>query len=111
MKNGGQLESWANVFITFTMRCFMKTVTIHDANRTEIQRKYIEHIISHMDFMEIRDALRDYLNGEKNRYSNRNLEAEIARYAPAVLQDYFAEYVVNVPTVDSEEQKEEVAHA
>jgi hypothetical protein len=58
---------------------------VDDGNRVEIQRKYIDYLISHMDFMEVRKELWHYLNREKDKYSNYSLELEISRDAPEVL--------------------------
>lgn len=60
---------------------------IDDFNRTEIQRKYIDHMIGKMDFMEIKRELWNYINQNKNRYSNYSLELEISRDAPIILGD------------------------
>lgn len=60
---------------------------VDDFNRTEIQRKYIDHIVGKMDFVEIKRELWNYINREKNRYSNYSLELEISRDAPIILGD------------------------
>ena len=60
---------------------------VDDFNRTEIQRKYIDHLIGQMDFIEIKRDLWNYINKEKNRYSNYSLELEISRDAPVILGD------------------------
>lgn len=60
---------------------------VDDFNRTEIQRKYIDHIVGQMDFVEIKRELWNYINREKNRYSNYSLELEISRDAPKILGD------------------------
>lgn len=60
---------------------------VDDFNRTEIQRKYIDHLIGKMDFMEIKRDLWNYINRDKNRYSNYSLELEISRDAPIILDD------------------------
>jgi hypothetical protein len=60
---------------------------VDDFNRTEIQRKYIDHLIGKMDFMEIKRELWNYINRDKNRYSNYSLELEISRDAPIILGD------------------------
>jgi hypothetical protein len=85
-----------NCFTFFYEEIIMHRISINSMNRTEIQRKYIDYIISHMDFMEIRDALRDYLNTEKNKYSDSLLRAEISKHCPEVLVDSFADSVTNV---------------
>lgn len=58
---------------------------VDDFNRTEIQRKYIDYLIGKMDFMEIKRELWNYINRDKNRYSNYSLELEISRDAPKIL--------------------------
>lgn len=63
----------------------MKTRVINNANRKEIQRKYIDQILGSLDFMEIKDMLRDYLQLEKDKESHKALEAEIRHEAPDVL--------------------------
>lgn len=58
---------------------------VDDFNRTEIQRNYIDYLIGKMDFMEIKRELWNYINRDKNRYSNYSLELEISRDAPEIL--------------------------
>ena len=58
---------------------------VDDFNRTEIQREYIDYLIGKMDFMEIKRELWNYINSDKNRYSNYSLELEISRDAPSIL--------------------------
>lgn len=65
----------------------MKNRILTEKNRIELQRKYIDHILGSLDFMEIKDRLRDYLEMEKDRESNASLEAEIRHEAPDVLVD------------------------
>lgn len=65
----------------------MKTRYLNMHNRPEIQRKYIDHILGTLDFLEIKDRLRDYLDLEKDKESNASLEAEIRQEAPEVLVD------------------------
>lgn len=65
----------------------MKAKVLSDKNRFEIQRKYIDHILGSLDFMEIKDRLRDYLEFEKTMESNAALEAEIRHEAPDILVD------------------------
>lgn len=60
---------------------------VDDFNRTEIQRKFVDHIIGKMDFIEIKRELWNYINHDKNRYSNYSLELEISRDAPQILGD------------------------
>lgn len=65
------------------------TIIVDDGNRVEIQRRYIDYLITHMDFMDVRKELWHYLNKEKDRYSNYSLELEISRDAPEILNGQF----------------------
>jgi hypothetical protein len=79
------------------MSCFFVD-RIDDSNRQEIQDKYIQAIIAHMDFMEIRDALREYLFKEKNRYTHKHLYREIKRQNPEILREIFQDDYVDTLT-------------
>lgn len=79
------------------MSCFFLD-RIDSSNRQEIQNKYIHAIISHMDFMEIRDALRDYLVKEKNRYTHKHLYREIKKQNPEILREMFQDDYVDTLT-------------
>jgi hypothetical protein len=70
----------------------MKTRYINEGNRQDIQRKYIDQLLGSLDFMEIKDRLRDYLELEKDKESNRALEAEIRHEAPEVLVDNWEDF-------------------
>ena len=70
----------------------MKTRVVDDINRKEIQRKYIDQILGELDFMEIKDRLRNYLELEKDKSSNYALEAEIRKEAPEVLVDNWEDF-------------------
>lgn len=70
----------------------MKTRVIDKYNRQEIQRKYIDQILGEMDFMQIKDALRDYLELEKDKSSNYSLECEIRKQAPDILVDNWEDF-------------------
>lgn len=50
---------------------------INDKNRNLVQYRYIDSIIAHLDFMQIRDLLGEYLNNEKAYYTHEELEDEI----------------------------------
>lgn len=63
--------------------------SVTDSNRDEIQVKYVDSIISHMDFMEIRSLLRDYLHSEKDKYSNADLADEIKSRDPQICKEVF----------------------
>lgn len=79
----------------------MKTRVINQFTRKEIQRKYIDQIIGELDFMQIKDMLRDYLQKEKDKESNYALEAEIRKEAPDVLVDNWEDF--SVPATLTEE--------
>jgi hypothetical protein len=70
----------------------MKSRVISQVNRQEIQRKYIDQILGELDFMQIKDRLRDYLTKEKDKESNYALEAEIRKEAPEVLVDNWEDF-------------------
>ena len=81
----------------------MKSKFISNDNRTEIQRKYIDQILGELDFMQIKDHLRDYLSKEKDKESNYSLEAEIRKEAPEVLVDNWEDF--NGPATLTEEEQ------
>lgn len=70
----------------------MKVRYISEINRKEIQRKYIDQILGELDFMQIKDRLRDYLEHEKDKESNYALESEIRKEAPEVLVDNWEDF-------------------
>jgi hypothetical protein len=70
----------------------MKTRYLSESNRKEIQRKYIDYILGSLDFMQIKDRLRDYFELEKDKESNRSLEAEIRKEAPEILVDNWEDF-------------------
>jgi len=70
----------------------MKSKFINQLNRKEIQRKYIDQILGELDFMQIKDRLRDYLSKEKDKESNYSLESEIRKEAPDVLVDNWEDF-------------------
>jgi hypothetical protein len=70
----------------------MLTRYVSEINRKEIQRKYIDVILGELDFMQIKDRLRDYLQHEKDKESNYALEAEIRKEAPEILVDNWEDF-------------------
>lgn len=70
----------------------MKSFVINNQNRKEIQRKYIDTILGSLDFIQIKDRLRDYLDFEKDKESNRSLELEIRHEAPDILVDNWEDF-------------------
>ena len=79
------------------MSCFFVD-RIDGTNRQEIQDKYSQAIIAHMDFMEIREALREYLVKEKNRYTHKHLYREIKKQNPEILREIFQDDYVDTLT-------------
>jgi len=77
----------------------MRTLSINHWNRQEIQDRYVDAIIANMDFMQIRSMLRDYLNEEKNLYSNDDLRDEILSRNSNIKD----ELISNVPFLYMEE--------
>ena len=71
---------------------------INDFNRIDLQSQYVDHIVGNMDFISIKNMLRDYIDYEKDKESDADLEAEILHEAPYLLEETF-------------EELEEVAHA
>jgi hypothetical protein len=97
----------------------MKARYINDSNRKEVQRKYIDQILGEMDFMQIKDKLRDYLTKEKDKSGNYSLESEIRKEAPEVLVDNWEDFdqpaTLTKPkksfSIDSPSTQEELYHA
>lgn len=68
---------------------------ITDFNREEVEEKYIKAIIASMDFMEIREALAEYLRKEKGEYSHKRLYNEIKKEFPNILDDLIEDTEIN----------------
>jgi hypothetical protein len=81
----------------------MRTRYVSEINRKEVQRKYIDVILGELDFMQIKDRLRDYLEHEKDKESNYALEAEIRKEAPEVLVENWEDF--NGPATLTEEEQ------
>jgi hypothetical protein len=80
----------------------MKNRVIKVSNRAEIQHKYIDYILGSLDFMEIKERLRDYLEIEKTFESNAALEAEIRHEAPQVLVDNWEDFTDSATLIKKE---------
>jgi hypothetical protein len=97
----------------------MKARVISQWNRKEIQRKYIDQILGELDFMQIKDLLRDYLAKDKDKESNYSLECEIRKEAPEILVDNWEDFDGPATLtkkhkdyhVDSPSTQEELYHA
>lgn len=91
----------------------MRARAVNYINRKEIQRKYIDQILGELDFMQIKDRLRDYLTKEKDKESNYSLECEIRKEAPDVLVDNWEDFSVPATLTKSEDRpkaQEELHH-
>lgn len=83
----------------------MRARYVSQINRKEIQRKYIDQILGELDFMQIKDRLRDYLEHEKDKESNYALESEIRKEAPDVLVDNWEDF--DQPATLTKNEKED----
>jgi hypothetical protein len=83
----------------------MRARYISETNRKEIQRKYIDQILGELDFMQIKDRLRDYLEHEKDKESNYALESEIRKEAPDVLVENWEDF--DQPSTLTKNKKQE----
>lgn len=70
----------------------MRTQSVTASNRRDIQNKYVDHLLGSMDFMEIRNKLREFLDLEKTLESDTELEEEIVSEAPEVLLDNWEDF-------------------
>ena len=83
----------------------MRARYISQVNRKEVQRKYIDQILGELDFMEIKDRLRDYLQKEKDKESNYALEAEIRKEAPEVLVENWEDFDTSTTLTQGRERR------
>lgn len=72
----------------------MKNLKITSDNHEYIVKRYVDHIVSHMDIEDFYDTTKEYLFKEKLSYPLETLEEEIKRYSPDLLKDYLVEQVV-----------------
>lgn len=84
----------------------MRARFVNQINRKEIQRKYIDQILGELDFMQIKDRLRDYLSKEKDKESDYALECEIRKEAPDILVDNWEDF--NIPATLTKEYEHHV---
>lgn len=67
----------------------MNVFKISKSNRGRIQNSYIDSIISRLNFIEIRQLLRDMLHDEKSNYTNEELADEIKSRSPEICKEVF----------------------
>lgn len=70
----------------------MNFQSLNTYNRADVQRKYVDYLIGSMDFMQIKDGLREYLELEKTLVSDSDLESEIISEAPEVLLENWEDF-------------------
>lgn len=70
----------------------MNFQSLNAYNRADVQRKYVDYLIGSMDFMQIKDGLREYLELEKTLVSDSDLESEIISEAPEVLLENWEDF-------------------
>ena len=67
----------------------MTDFIVDDSNRDFIQDSYVNYLISRLNFLEIRESLRDYINTEKIFYSHEDLTDEIRSKGPESIREIF----------------------
>lgn len=75
--------------------------SIDNYNRSEVQRLYVDSIIARMDFMEIRECLKDHINEDLDTLSNDDLYDEIRVKRPEIVnsllgQEYLETSILSV---------------
>jgi hypothetical protein len=72
----------------------MRHIHLTNNNKSYIIRRYVDHIVSRMDDLDMWESLKDYLYREKFGYPLETLENEINKHCPEILDDNIAEQVV-----------------
>lgn len=67
----------------------MFEIKVDGNNRDKVQERYINYLLSRMDFWETREQLRDYINTEKILYSNDDLLDEIKYKGSDAINEVF----------------------
>lgn len=67
----------------------MSSLTICDDNRQEVQSRYIDSIVSRLDFIEIRYLLKEHIDKELSSYSNDDLLKDIISRGTDYINDVF----------------------
>lgn len=67
------------------------TRRINDFNRIDIQSQYVDHVVGSMDFIQARQRLKDFIEYEKDQDSDYDLEIEILKEAPYLLEEQWEE--------------------
>jgi hypothetical protein len=72
----------------------MRHINLTTNNKSYIIRRYVDHIVSRMDNLDMWESLKDYLYREKFGYPLETLENEINKHCPEILDDNITEQVV-----------------
>jgi hypothetical protein len=67
---------------------------IDDTDREMIIERYVYDIVGRLNFIDVKEHLKDCLLQEKSRLNNYDLEAEIMRHDPSLLTDIYIEQMV-----------------
>lgn len=75
-------------------------IYIDNFNRNLVIERYVDDVVGSLDFLEIKEKLKDCLIQQKYNMSNDELNIEISRHDPGLLNDIYVEQLI-----------EEVTHA
>lgn len=73
---------------------------IDNFNRNIVIERYVDDIVGSLNFLEVKEKLKDCLIQQKHNMSNDDLDIEIRRHDPSLLRDIYVEQLI-----------EEVVHA
>lgn len=74
-------------------------------DRDLIIERYVDDTVGGLDFLEVKERLKNFLLRDKHRMSNDDLEIEIMRHDPNLLRDIYIEDMLDL------NKKESVYHA
>lgn len=72
----------------------MRILTINEKNKAYFAKRYTDYIISRMDEADIWSELKNYIYKEKIKYRPEDLQKEIKKFCPQIIQDHLAESVL-----------------
>ena len=73
-------------FVSYVMPS-AKTFPQTNMNRQELQEQLIDNVIEGMDFKTMWQVLYDYMDDSYDKYSEKELIAEVEEYYPELLDD------------------------
>lgn len=68
--------------------------SINYFDREVVLERYVDDIVGGMNFLEIKEKLKEYLLNEKREKSIEDLEIEILREDPRLINDLYFEYMM-----------------